>query len=268
MNVNPAGEIIDGASAYKGAEEPPMVLPAHTMLPADNEYSALGVVELLLKDPIGLDGLSREESRQTELIPRFLGIAVVSYTVFCLGMLVILNAAPADCYPQSILKMPAASWHDGSALGLLLAYNLGMIGATGICLPTFYFFSLLAGVRMSMLQLTGLMLRCQASGAIVLIGVLPIYVAVVLGFIVFDAPGDWMEQGMYFGLMLPFLAGIECIRCIYRCVMGMAETMPPERRCRRECFLRRLTVSWALVYTAVSPVMIFRLWQFFSDRLA
>jgi hypothetical protein len=34
--------------------------------------------------------------------------------------------------------------------------------------------------------------------------------------------------------------------------------------CRRQCFLRRLTLSWAAVYTAVVPVMIYRLWEHFA----
>jgi hypothetical protein len=57
------------------------------------------------------------------------------------------------------------------------------------------------------------------------------------------------------------------VRSIYRGVMGMAETLPADRRCRRECFLRRLTFSWAAVYTVVSPVLIYRVWEFLAGAL-
>ena len=71
-----------------------------------------------------------------------------------------------------------AGWADGSALGLVAGYNLGLVAATCICLPSFYFFALLAGVRMTMLQVVGQVLRCKASSAIVLVGVLPVRSAV------------------------------------------------------------------------------------------
>jgi len=153
-------------------------------------------------------------------------------------------------------------------LGLLLAYNFGLVAATGLCLPSFYFFGLLAGVRLTMLQIVGQVLRCQASSALMLVGILPIYVATVLGLVVFGAPDVVLEVCLYLGLILPFLAGLAGVRAIYRGVLGMAETMSPERRCRRECFLRRLTVSWAAVYTAVCPVMIYRVWEFLANQVA
>lgn len=269
MNVELIGGGYRPAGVCASRHEDPcaeaaLVLPVEEPVVVTNERSALGLVELLLKDPNRLDALGREEKGQAELIPRFLGIALASYTVFSIALLVILNAAPAGAYPHRLLAVPAARWENGSALSLLLAYNLGLVGATGICLPSFYFFSLLAGVRMSLLQLTSQIVRCKAASAMVLIGILPIYVAVVLGMIVFEASPRTLETWLYLGLALPFLAGLEGVRAIYRGVLGMAETLPPERRYRRECFLRRLTLSWAACYTAVSPVMIYRLWQFFA----
>jgi hypothetical protein len=135
------------------------------------------------------------------------------------------------------------------------------VAATCICLPSFYFFGLLAGVRLTMLQIVGQVLRCKASSAIILVGLLPVYFAIALGMIVFQAPAATLEYWLYAGLALPFVAGLEGVHAIYRGVLGMAETLPPERRCRRECFLRRLTLSWAACYTAVCPVLIYRLWQ-------
>ena len=48
---------------------------------------------------------------------------------------------------------------------------------------------------------------------------------------------------------------------------GMAQItveLPDPWQCRRRCFLRRLIVSWTVVYAAVVPVMIYRLWEFFA----
>ena len=232
------------------------------------DRSTLGLVELILKSPNRADALSREENRQVVLIPRYLAIALASYLLFSIAMLIILNAASADAYPHRLLPVPRAGWTDASGLALIVAYNLGLVAATGICLPSFYFFGLLAGIRMSMLQIVGQVLRCKASSAIVLLGILPIYVAVVLGLAVFEAPTNALELCLYAGLVLPFVAGLAGVRALYNGVMGMAETLPPERRCRRACFLRRLTISWAACYTAVSPVLIYRLWEFLANALS
>lgn len=255
-----------------GAELPLTVLPVEEPLPAARATSFLGLVELLLKAPARVDAVNRDESQAPVLIPRFLGIALASYLLFSLALIIILNAAPPEAYPHQLVAIPNARWSGGSAaeasphrllrvLGPVLAYNFGLVAATGICLPSFYFFGLLAGVRMSMLQVVAHVLRSKATSAIVLVGILPIYLAVVMGLVVFQAPPLWLEDCLSVGLVLPFLAGLEGVRCIYRGVLGLAETMSPERRCRRECFLRRLTVSWAACYMAVSPVLIYRLWE-------
>jgi hypothetical protein len=255
MEGNPASDI-------------PLVLSAHAQPVRADERSTLGLIELLLKDPARVDALNREGRRQGELLPRFLGIALAAYGLYSVAMIVILNAAPAAAWPRHLLPVPPARWADGSALGLLLGYTLGLVAATCVCLPSFYFFGLLAGVRMSMLQVTAQVMRTTASSAVVLVGLLPIYVAVVLGLVVFRAPAWRLEVGLYVGLALPFVAGLEGVRSLYRAVLGMAETLPPERRGRRETFLRRLTLSWAACYTAVSPVMIYRLWEFFAGVAA
>src|SRR5262249_19160870 len=154
-------------------------------------------------------------------------IAQVSYLLFGLAMVVILNAAPAAAYPSYPLSLPPADSFRGS-VGLVLAYCLGLVTTTCVCLPSFYFFALLAGVRMSFLQVAGQVVRCKASSAVVLVGILPIYVAVVLGLVVFGAPAELLRLGLYLGLALPFVAGLEGVRAIYRGVMGMADTLPDE----------------------------------------
>jgi hypothetical protein len=235
---------------------------------AADEYSTLGLVELLLKEPARVDHLTHDADRLAELIPRFLGVALASFTLFGVAMIVILNAAPAAAYPRSFGAAPPASWADGTALALLLAYTVGLVAATGVCLPSFYFYGLLSGVKLTMLQVTAYVMKGKADTALMLVGILPIYVAVALGMAVFHAPAELTEVWLYVGLVLPFLAGLWGVWSIYHGILGLADTLPPERRCRRECFLRRLTLSWAACYTAVSPIMIYRLWEYFAGQIA
>src|SRR6185436_14087290 len=112
--------------------------------------------------------------------------------------------------------VPRVRLTDGSGLALVLAYDLGLVAATCLCLPSFYFFSLLVGVRFSVAQIVSQVMRSKAASAVVLVGILPIYVAVVLGMVVFGAEEQVLEGCLYVGLALPFLAGLEGVRALYR----------------------------------------------------
>jgi hypothetical protein len=235
--------------------------------PRGDNVSLLGLVELLLKNPRRLDYLNREETRQAELVPRLLAVALAGFALFGVALLLILHFTAPAAYPHRFLPVPRASLTDGSGLALVLAYCLGLVAATGLCLPSFYFFSLLAGVRMRLAQIVSQVVSAKATTAVVLVGILPVYVAVVLGLAVFEADAELLEGCLYVGLLLPFVAGLAGLHALYRGVSAMAETMPAERRCRRACFLRWLTVSWAACYTAVSPVLIYRLWETLASAL-
>lgn len=240
---------------------------AATKGPVEDEHSILGLSELLLKYPQHVDALTRQTREQPELIPRFLAVALISFSVFSLTLILVLSNA----HPHTLPAFLARHWaHDpvGSSVSLWLAYTLGLIGATGVCLPSFYFYSLLAGVRISILQVTANVLKAKASTALMLLGVLPIYVAVVLGLFVFQAPLPWLRNAIYLGLALPFLAGMWGVWGLYRGFLGLSDTLAPERRCSRTCFLRRLTLAMAACYSAVTPLMIYSLWTFFAEKFA
>jgi hypothetical protein len=234
-----------------------------------HEPRTLELVELLLKDPACVDRLNRQPEAQWGLFPRLLLIAEASYLLFALVLLVVLNAAPPSAYPRlSWLTLPPTRWGDGTALGLPLAYMLGIVLAACVCLPSFYFYSLLAGAKLTWLQITSLLGKGLASNAIMLLGLLPAYVAVVLGLIVFEAPADWLRWALLLGLLLPFASGVWGLRAIYLGVMDLASALPPPWHCQRRCFLRRLVLSWTAVYAVVVPVMVYRLWEYFAGQVA
>jgi hypothetical protein len=255
-------------SAKYPALDSSFVLPADDRPVTAHELSMLGLIELVLKDPRRADALGLDAHLQPVLLPRFVAIGLCSYGLYSIGMILILNMAPAAALPRQLMALPPARWSDGSALSLLLGYTVGLLTATGVCLPSFYFLALLAGVRMSFVQITGRIVRAQASGALVLVGLLPIYAALVLGMIVFEAQPGLLESSLYLGLVLPFIAGLEGVRTLHRGVVGMVQSLPDERRCQRGLFLRWLTLSWSACYTAVCPLMIYRLWEFFSGKMA
>src|SRR5438093_727997 len=67
------------------------------------DLSLLGVVEVLLKEPRRLDDLNRDEARQPELMSRFLAIALASFALFGVALLLILHFTPPPAYPHRLL---------------------------------------------------------------------------------------------------------------------------------------------------------------------
>jgi hypothetical protein len=83
-----------------------------------------------------------------------------------------------------------------------------------------------------MLQVTALALKGTASGAVALMGALPLYFAVVLGLVVFAAPHGLVALVCVVGLALPFITGLWGTRSLYVGFVSLAETMKPEQRRR------------------------------------
>jgi hypothetical protein len=220
-----------------------------------NDPKTTDLVELMLKDRRRLDALIRENSLAPELIPRLLAVALTGFTMFGIAATLILNLEPA--LPAWV---PRARWSDGTWANLTLAYAVGLVAATGVCLPSFYFYGLLAGVKLSMLQSTAHAVKCLAVTSVVLVGAVPIYVAASLGMIVFSAPADLLRLTTTLGLAMPFLAGLWGVKTLFLGFSDLADTLPACRKAERACFLRRLTVAWAACYTAVTPLMIIWLW--------
>jgi hypothetical protein len=99
---------------------------------------------------------------------------------------------------------------------------------------------------------------------VALVGILPVYAALGMAAVVFQVPPQALESTMLLGLVLPFIAGLWGSYSLYDGFGTLCDTLPAERRDRRACFLRRLVFSWCACYTAVSPVMIFTLWEALS----
>src|SRR5947209_17248770 len=179
-----------------------------------NEGSVLGLAELLLKDPGRLDRLARDEARQPLLIPSFLAVGLASFSLFALALVLTLNAAPAGALPGP-LAGPWAASRPASAVALWLAYALGFTLTTGVCLPSFYFYGLLAGVKVTWLQVTAQVMKGQAATAVMLMGILPVYLAAALGAVAFGAPPHVQRLVLWVGLLLPFVAGLWGVRAIH-----------------------------------------------------
>jgi hypothetical protein len=250
---------------------------------APRDAAILSIVEMILKEPRRLRSLIQVRSFQSALLGRFLAISLVSFTLFGIAMSLVLTAsghwpslmsvsdwldkpstALANLTPIATDAGPTAPWTSGDALKLTAAYALGLVAATCICLPSLYFYCLLAGVRMTMVDVVLNALKAKAEAAMALMGILPIYVAVAMGVIIFGGTERATASVIVIGLLLPFFAGLRGTASLYNGFAQLCSTMPPTFAIRRECFLRRLVLSWSGIYSAVMPVMIYTVWEVLS----
>jgi hypothetical protein len=252
--------------------------------PADvHSLSTIALVELLLKDRWRLYRLLRVSAASAVMLPRLLGIALAGYVLFGVTMSVVMAAAgtwPAltsiAAWIDSPATAPIAFAPIGSSLtetvprisgqsaALIFAYAFGLVAASCVCLPSLYFYCLLAGVRMTMLDVVLHAVKSKAVAAVALVGILPIYVAVAMGVAIFDAGEPLVRATLLLGLALPFIAGIWGTVAMYQAFTLVCATLPANRIERRACFLRRLVLSWSAIYTAVMPVMIYSVWEVLS----
>ncbi|HEX4145099.1 MAG TPA: hypothetical protein VHY91_16450 [Pirellulales bacterium] len=250
-----------GCSTTDSPAAAPVDEPA-VVLPADGEVSTLAVVELLLKDERVLNRLLSNPERQRELLPKFMAVAVACFAIYGVVMTGVLNGFVwrGDFW---LPHLPQARVDDLSIGNLTAAYTLGLIAANGICLPSFYFYGLLAGLRTTMLAIAAQALKGMASGGLALVGLLPVYLALALIPLVLPNELEIGYDGLaLLGLALPFLAGLRGAASLYFGLAGLADTMTPARRAQRECLLRRLILAWVGCFTFVTPVVIYSLWSF------
>ena len=65
------------------------------------------------------------------------------------------------------------------------------------------------------------------------------------------------------GLGIPFVVGLFGMRALYLGFCDLARVLPITHR-RRGDFLRRMVLCWAVVYTSVAPVALYRLAEAFA----
>jgi hypothetical protein len=266
---------------YLEPVDEPVDEPAAVAAVAD--ISTLGLVELLLKNRFGLHQVLRQRTAHAVLLPRLLAIALTGFILFGVTMSLVLtvsNRWPAltaidawiDAPSSGLLSFEAVDsqwgklspWVSGQALVLTAAYAFGLVAASGVALPSLYFYCLLAGIRMTMLEVVVHAVKSKAIAAVALVGILPIYVALAMGVVIFNFSEAWLVKAMLLGLVLPFIAGFWGTVSLYQGFAQLCDTMPADRAANRACFLRRLVLSWSACYSAIMPVMIYSLWEVLS----
>ncbi len=97
-----------------------------------------------------------------------------------------------------------------------------------------------------------------------LLGVTPFFAALVLagalGFV------QNTNQVIFAGIVIPFVVALYGMHALYKGFCDLAQVLPLTHQ-RRGGFLRRMVLCWAVVYTSVAPVALYRLIEALSHHL-
>jgi len=242
--------------ALEPEPEPEPAPPVPASAAPEPDPAALGMLDLILRGQSRLTRLLLDERALPVAVQRLLALSLLGLGVH--GLVVGFGAQ---------MLHTALPW--GGPLGhpvvwMPLALVLAFLGGLCVCLPSFYFYTQLAGLDASFRLVTAQALRAQATTAVLLLGVAPFYAAMVLGCVagaVADAP-----RVVLAGVVLPFVVGLHGQRALYRGFSELLTVLPVTHR-RRGHFLQRMIVCWTVVYAAVAPVALVRLAQTFAPLI-
>lgn len=234
--------------------------PRHAEDSAPHPPREASIGEYLLKNQAAIDQLLADPAGQRWLIPQLLGVSMAGIAIYGVVATMMLNLARSSI-GYWLPYAPPAFWNGPSAANLTIAYTLGLIAANGICLPSFYFYGLLAGVPVTLVSMSAHALRGMAATSVALVGILPIYVAIALNGLIYGRPAGLTAWLCLLGLALPFLAGTWGVYCLYRGFIATARSAESPSRRRGTLLLERMILAWSGCYTFITPLVIYSLWE-------
>ena len=210
-----------------------------------------GFFDLVLTEGRPMDDLVVDEDGLVGTIQKLLGVAIVGLVIY--GAIV---GAVAE-----VSTLPAWFTRGEPILWMPLAFGGAFLTAIAVCLPSFYFYTQLAGLDASFRLVTAQSLRVQARTSVVLLGVLPFYAALALGaHLGFDL-GLGANGVTMVGVWLPFAVGVMGIATLYSSFKRLIYRLPITHQ-RRGNIVLRLVLAWGAVFSAIAPVALWRMGQF------
>jgi hypothetical protein len=241
-------------------DEPIRALPAEPEEIPRSLYSTWGVFDLLLKAPERMGPYLRLPELQAGLNFHFAVIAFLGLGAHALVLAGVILSQPGS--------LPAWLHPDGTklawwrlTLGFLAAFPLGVLLATLLVLPAYWYLARLSRMRMSFQETLCHSLKGKATSSILLLGLLPIY-GVLVACVILARLGDASVQLLfYLGLLLPFLCGLRGAGAIAEGFTTVADTTSGLSRASRAALPSSLMVAWALLFTVVTPVVLIKAFQ-------
>jgi hypothetical protein len=208
--------------------------------------------ELLLDDGRELDRVILDGDQYRSTLQRLLLVSVIGLGVFA--------AIVGLIWPASGLLGASSTLHPSIWAPLVLIG--AFLTAKVVCLPSFYFYTQIAGLDAPFHVIVAQSLRVQARSSVVLLGVTPFYAALalashtdVLG------TGNTMTPALI-GVALPFIVGLSGLRSLYRSFRRLLDDLPITNESRSK-FVMALVLCWSAAFSAVAPVALYRFTELF-----
>ncbi len=193
-------------------------------------------------DHVLLNPKNWSHNLQSLLLLTFLGLGLHG---FCVGWL-------------------AQTTHTIQATGTLswmpIVFVGSFVGSMIVCLPSFYFYTQLAGLDMSLAIVGVFASRVLAKTAVLLFGLLPFYVALALSTRYTPLT---IDDIIVVGFLLPFVVGFWGLRTLYYAFQMLNDTFPKQYQ-HRGNFLLRTVIAWGGMYLVVAPVALLSMSQSFG----
>lgn len=194
-----------------------------------------------------------------ETLPRLVGVSFGALLAYALGHAAVIHFSSVEFMPsalrdQGILRLAGT---------LFISYAGAFFAANCAALPSFYFFTLLAGMRAPPWRVALDAMRAQATEGVTLLGLLPIYVAAGLGLALIDPVGA-QQAGpleamlvLLIGYPLPFIAGLAATAALLRSFRRLQATIPADLAAGTTPTL--LALAWAGLFTVLAPMGVIRI---------
>lgn len=226
------------------------------------KHSEPALSELLLKEPEALDALCGDAESTASLLPRLVGISALGLGAFAL----VQGGLAAGPGAELMAPFSAESAHVGlpRAVGVVfLSYAAGFFGAQVASLPSAYFYALLAGVKTHSWRVAAEAMRSQATSSLVLLGLLPVYLAVALGLAMGADPvtstfgeRETARFVLHLGYLLPFVAGLSGVRSMHRNFLGLVRGARKDGE--RTPMPTLLVLAWSMLFAVLAPLGVLR----------
>ena len=208
--------------------------------------------DLLVRDRDAAYAECAEAERATRLMPRFIGLGLASFLAYAAAM-GLLHAVNPD---------PLGGAEDPIRFGarIFCAYAGAFFGTNIAALPTFYFHTLIAGVRTHGWRVSVEVMRAQATEATVMLGVLPAFLAAGIGASMMNLT-LWADSAEAFGYLLPFVAGLPGSLGLLRTMRRLAAEAPDRPHSQRNATPTLLALAWCALFTVMAPVGVWGIWH-------
>ena len=219
------------------------------------------LLDLLLRDKESTDRLCADRDQAAALLPRLLAIGAASVAAWALVHGGLLLASQQAILPAALADAPP--WW--TPIVLFVALEGGLLGAQLAGMPSFTFYALLAGIETHGWRIAVESMRARATAAIMLLGLLPVYLAVGLGLVLVFPDAAWEGRALHGlvlgvgGTALPFIAGLAAPGSLLRAFHRMLSEGLPTGQTRRRPMPLLLVLAWSTLFTALAPLGAWRI---------